>query len=396
MNGDFNTATSAVETSSSITIPTTYVQKATSLSNNDLVFTVLENSSLVLQAGQLLTVSFNLFNTLDSTNNVTGADNWQLTDQSEQNSWNCAQNDVFRIEVINGYYSYNNYSGGTPLDVFPFQSAYAGLNQCLLYIRAAGGEPITDQNYGQNYYIFNPKSNVAQWETSGIYTTCNNSCTRTANGTVVGECNPCNKINQTAVMNETMMLNPSLFANSTGVFTVIGGDEWGQILVLHFVVEQITTATISNSPSATSNPNSTASIIPSDVNASDACSAWVAYNNALGNGNEKNDTSFQALISNIESYPAFNALEGNRSGLYQYGGGGCGTNGLSLMFYYTDYSHPFTVCGNGSSWPQYQIDVGIYLAPNGYDLSRSNFTSIYHGPTNTTIDCTTNISSTNG
>jgi hypothetical protein len=161
-------------------------------------------------------------------------------------------------------------------------------------------------------------------------------------------------------------------------------------------VEQATTETISTTSNIGSNPTSNnenaSSIIPSDVNASDACSAWVAYNNALGNGNEKNDSSFQALISNIESSPAFNSLAGNRSGLYHYGGGGCGTNGLSLMFYYTDYSHPFTVCGNESTWPQYQINVGVYLTLNGYDLSRSNFTSIYHGPTNTTVDCTTNTS----
>ena len=237
LNGTFNTASSAVETSSSIITPTTSVQtKAASSSNNGLVFTVIENSSS-LQAGQVLGVSFDLFNTLDNTNNVSGAENWQLTDLSEQNSWNCAQNDVFRIEVISGYYGFNNYSSGTPLDVFPFQPAYAGLNQCLLYIHAAGGEPISDQNYGQNYYIFNPKSDVAQWVTTGIYTTCSSdSCTRTANGTIVGECNPCNKINQTAVMNETMILKPSLFANSAGVFTIVGGNEWGQLLILHFRV----------------------------------------------------------------------------------------------------------------------------------------------------------------
>ena len=128
------------------------------------------------------------------------------------------------------------------MDVFPPQTALLGLNQCLLYIRAANstGEPISDQNYGQNYYIFNPKSDVAQWVTTGVYTTCSNSCTRTANGTIVGECNPCDAINQTAVMNETMMLKPSLFTSSNGVYTIVGGDEWGQTVLLHFQVSQFT------------------------------------------------------------------------------------------------------------------------------------------------------------
>ena len=115
--------------------------------------------------------------------------------------------------------------------VEPVSSLHPGSKQYRVSLLAT-------QNYGQNYYIFNPKSDVAQWVTTGIYTTCSNSCTRTANGTIVGECNPCDAINQTAVMNETMMLKPSLFANSNGVYTIVGGDEWGQIVLLHFVVSQ--------------------------------------------------------------------------------------------------------------------------------------------------------------
>ncbi|MGA2875527.1 MAG: hypothetical protein ABSE82_08315, partial [Nitrososphaerales archaeon] len=240
LNGTFNTTATVVTTNNPAkTVTTAQSTKATvTSSNNDLAFIVQMNSSTV-QMGQVLGVSFDLFNTFDGTNNVTGAQDWQLSSASEDSGhsdvgWNCAQNDVFRIEVVSGYYNLTNYTSGTPLDAFIWQPPYA-LNQCLLYIHAANStaEPIADQNYGQNYYIFNPRSDVAQWVTTGIYTTCSNSCTRTANGTIVGECNPCNAINQTAVMNETMMLKPSLFANSTGIFTVVSGDEWGQIVVLH-------------------------------------------------------------------------------------------------------------------------------------------------------------------
>ncbi|MHB8568514.1 MAG: hypothetical protein ACYC7D_14950 [Nitrososphaerales archaeon] len=237
LNGTFN-FTSSSYTSNSLThaSPPTQTTRAVTTSSNNLAFTMLLNSSTV-QAGQVMGVSLNLFNTLDGTNNVTGAQNWNLTDQSEQGepSFNCAQNDVFRIEVINGYYGFSNYSNGSPLDVLPFQPPL-GFNQCLLYVRAANSSasPISDQNYGQNYYVFNPESNVAQWKTAGTYTTGCSSCDNL--NQTNGGCNPCDAINQRAVMNETIILKPSLFASTAGVFTIVAGDEWGQIVILHFRV----------------------------------------------------------------------------------------------------------------------------------------------------------------
>jgi hypothetical protein len=44
------------------------------------------------------------------------------------------------------------------------------------------------------------------------------------------------EVNQKAVMSETMLLRPTLFSNSNGVFTVVGGDEWGDLVLLHFGV----------------------------------------------------------------------------------------------------------------------------------------------------------------
>ncbi|GEM_PF-4036760 len=37
-------------------------------------------------------------------------------------------------------------------------------------------------------------------------------------------------------MSETMILEPVLFTNSTGVFTIVGGDEWGDVLITHFSI----------------------------------------------------------------------------------------------------------------------------------------------------------------
>jgi hypothetical protein len=134
----------------------------------------------------------------------------------------------------------------------------------------------------------------------------------------------------------------------------------------------------------------------SDISLSNPCGAYYAYNN---NQNNSASANFTKLLANVENYSKFAELEGNRTG-YQYGGGGCGplyTNStaagsqLLVMFDYVDSSHPSTVCGNSTTWPHYEISVGVYLTQTGYDLSRSTFSQVYFGPTNTTVTCTTKV-----
>ncbi len=126
--------------------------------------------------------------------------------------------------------------------------------------------------------------------------------------------------------------------------------------------------------------------VQSGVNASNACAMSMAYNS-----DPNNNSAFGILLGSIQSSPKFNALEGNESG-YVYQGGSCGaTIGLGISFSYTDRQHPFTVCGNSSTWPEYYINTKIDLTPTGYDLTNSNFTSVYYGPTNTTVSCTVEL-----
>ncbi|MDE1852495.1 MAG: hypothetical protein KGI38_01975 [Thaumarchaeota archaeon] len=197
-----------------------------------LEFTMSLNSSTVAR-GNSLAVSLNLFNTLDRANNVTGSSDWRLTNKSEEwpGHWNCAQNDVFRIEVVSGYYDRNNFTGGAPLQPFnlQFPPGVNGTNLCLYFVRPANNTapPLSVPWYGQNYYVFTPKSNAAQWVTSSqIQAFC---------ASINGTYHPCINDGQRAVMNETMILKPAQFSNSTGVFTIVGGDEWGDLEVAHFV-----------------------------------------------------------------------------------------------------------------------------------------------------------------
>jgi hypothetical protein len=175
---------------------------------NGLEFTMALSSSTLNRNGSLK-VSLSLYNTLDKVNNVTGAQDWRLTNQSESA---CAKNDPFRTEVLKGYYDSGNYSKGAPV-VFAVIQPIPGPNQCLFFIQAANrtAPPLFDGSENQNRYDFSPMSDKAQWISSDA--------------------------DQKAIMAETVLLVPSLFPNSTGVFTVACGDMWGNVQVAHFVVE---------------------------------------------------------------------------------------------------------------------------------------------------------------
>lgn len=140
---------------------------------------------------------------------------------------------------------------------------------------------------------------------------------------------------------------------------------------------------------------STSYVYKSDINQSDACAVLNAPNSDVSN------SSFSNLLTNVEEYPKFVALEGNRTG-YSYSGASCGgpaSNSsnmqLTLNFLYVDMAHSFQgVCPGEIDHPQYYINVEIDLLITGYDLYHSIYSQEYFGPTNMTaygctIDTTT-------
>ena len=242
----------AVVAFSAIPASRTALETATINPSTGLEFAMSLNSTSV-QRGETVSISFNLYNPLVKVNNVTGAEDWRLGNASENGDiggWNCATNDAFRIEVLSGSYGLSDFSKGTPLDVFVFQPPF-GFNQCLYYVRSANWTApvlsVPPQN--QNFYIFRPQSNIAWWvTTSELGAPCLPS-----NGTY----HPCSRPGQEATMNETMILKTAQFANSTGVFTVIGGDEWGDLEVMHFYVGASTIQTTSASTIVATGPTYT-------------------------------------------------------------------------------------------------------------------------------------------
>jgi len=329
-----------------------------------LEFAMSLNSTTV-QRGQVIAVSFNLYNSLDRVNNVMGAGDWRLDNASENGGvggWNCAANDVFRIEVVSGYYGLSDFSKGTPLDVFVWQPPF-GFNQCSYYVRSANWTApvlsVPPQN--QNFYTFSPKSNVAWWVTSSeLRAPC-----LPGNGTY----HPCGRPGQEASLSETMILKTAQFANSTGEFTVIGGDEWGDLLVAHFYVGASTIQTTSSSTTAAVGPAYTINGL--------TCHVPVAY---------QSSPSVMHLLPLVTTDPRF--LNLTRGVPFVFGNAENITDrvrqvdnqppvhlpdALEMVFYSTG---PNTSCGMLLGGSETAIDVQVPIQNGAYNMTGATFNGL--------------------
>lgn len=213
------TASNTTQTTSA-----TFSGNATNQMNSNGLEFMMSLSASSLYPNGSLTVFLNLINTLGANNTVRGyptATDWLLTNQSEDGPINCAQNDPFRTEVLLGYYDLKNYTKGTPID-FTVWRPPIGPNLCNGFITGLNNHgfsvlpsayPPLFTYYSNNEYIFSPMSDQAQWTSVGLQ-----------------------GASQAATMGEEVHIEPSLFTNSTGVFTVLSGDEWGDLQALHFTI----------------------------------------------------------------------------------------------------------------------------------------------------------------
>jgi len=197
----------------SIPIPsqtaTTSLTTSSASSAKALDFTMTLNSSSVVQ-GHAVAVQMSLYNTLNETNDVASADDWQLSNQSELSNSSsfgpgaCSDGmGPFRVLLLTGFYDSSNYSSGTPLSIFPWP-ANSPFNFCYAYI--------PDGTWlGAPSWLFQPENN---------------------NATI----SP-NSLPETVPMNLTVLLRPMGVALPVGQYTVVCGDEWGALQIAHFVVE---------------------------------------------------------------------------------------------------------------------------------------------------------------
>jgi hypothetical protein len=167
------------------------------LSLNSTAYKLYQDVSLVIVEN----------NTLSKTNRVSREDKWRL---SGLTLGPCGWGSPFGVAVFQGYYTSSNVSTVTPLVIFDPNAIY----HCPCYSWAEGA-----------IYEFRPLSDIAA---------------------ISYECDPpCNDSYDTQIYRELQLSHywtgsrPAIINSfDPGVYTVVAGDEWGALVVLHFTVMQ--------------------------------------------------------------------------------------------------------------------------------------------------------------
>ena len=195
------------KTSPTATPPvSTFTTNTSSKSAKGLVLSLSLNAT-TFQPGQEISVVIDEQNTLPAENNVSASNNWPLNGLSLDSP--CGPLDYpFGIAIFQGYYTSLNVSSATPLKIY---------NPGI--VTSCGFPPAVSS------YSFAPLSD-------------------TANIFIIGDPNPSltdfkvsSEITVTGYWTWPNGQQPTLSNFTPGVYTVVGGDEWGALAVLHFVVQ---------------------------------------------------------------------------------------------------------------------------------------------------------------
>ena len=159
----------------------------------------------LVSPGQAVSVAIDEWNTLPTENTVPGASGWSIQGLTLGPCW---INPPIGIEVAQGFYTYSNVSSARAL-----QLSKPGVYYCPAMLLVSS-------------YSFEPNSDTA-W--------------------LVGSCSPdpCFADSENSTTSITgYWTAASTFSNfTTGEYTVVGGDEWGALAILHFTVVEKNSAT---------------------------------------------------------------------------------------------------------------------------------------------------------
>jgi len=188
------------------------------------VSVIFSNPHFKNESGAIL-VLISLFNTLPTVNNITAAKNWALSDLSAGMCSNF--NQPYGIEIMQGYYTKSNVTSATPLPLF--QAAY-----CPVYFPPA-------------FFLFDPQSfyvNTIAFPKTSVSTTISSPGLANESGPhitplgdaereipLVGYC--CTELLGTQ---NCTCITYGQIPFAVGTYTVAGGDEWGDLVLLHFTV----------------------------------------------------------------------------------------------------------------------------------------------------------------
>src|SRR2546426_3713019 len=179
----------------------------TAKSVDGLALNLLLNSTRI-RPGQGISITVQEKNTLSSVNNVSASMEWPLSGLS---LGPCGPlNFPVGVAIIQGYYTSSDVSAGRPLGLYQ-----PGEYSCPAMLSGIGA------------YVFQPSSDRAS---------------------IVGSCNPepCFTENMSSTIGakgywvENLLMGSAFSDFAPGLYTAVGGDEWGTLAVLHFLVAQTT------------------------------------------------------------------------------------------------------------------------------------------------------------
>lgn len=150
-----------------------------------------------------LAISAQVVNFRNVSNNVTGQDNWSYPVDSLNPSSPCDSPGEVGFGIFQGYYDQSNYTKATTLTLY---------NPTFTYL-------CTTQAFPNTFYSFQPHSDLVEIAYAGSLYNETISLFEQIGGYWSGE-----------YATGTYHVFP------TGSYTIIAADEWGQVVLLHFVV----------------------------------------------------------------------------------------------------------------------------------------------------------------
>jgi hypothetical protein len=175
-----------------------------------LNFSMAMNATF-LRSGEAISITLNETNTLPHFNNITASNNWVYSGFPEQECSNGPglSNLPIAMAIVQGYYSESDLNGTTSLPIL--SAPGGGVCPTIFFI------PPSE-------YDFYPSSNVA-----AIVSNYGTLFFNVQNESISTSLSFSGYYNSSYPNTETIKFSP-------GVYTVIGGDEWGELVLLHFVV----------------------------------------------------------------------------------------------------------------------------------------------------------------
>ena len=220
--GKTNTTQNTIQTEPATLYNTIGINSASTKSANGLSFS-LSTDQTAYGPGQEVQIVTDEKNTLAKTNNIPIADNWPVSGLTRMGFGNPNPNIPYGIAVYQGDYTSANFSAATPLNLD---------NPTAIYL----GPPY----FAPTSFSFHPLSDIADIipgknipieDASSIISRQQISGAMTLKGYWTDNSYP-----------EFTYFDP-------GVYTIIGGDEWGNVALVHFTVsDSVTTDTANVNP----------------------------------------------------------------------------------------------------------------------------------------------------